>query len=760
MSDNIENNTSTTDQTDQGHAKATLFVRGLPFSATSKDLEDFFTDIGPIRKCFVIANQQEEGSPGFKNKGFGYVHFALADDAQQAIDKLSSVKFKGGRKLKMELARRRKETTTEHASKQQEKKKPFIKPAKTTTTTHHSQSSNNGNKAARLIVRNLPWKYREQDLERVFGKHGKVTNVQLPRKYEGGPLRGFAFIQMETVEEAEKALESLNATEHVGRVIAVDWALSKDRYKQVEEENIDEEGDTTMEDTNNVKSTVEDNINNNEKVKEEDSDNDSSSDSDDSEEDSSDSENEDSDDDESDDEESDDNDEDSDNEESEDDDDDEKEDADENKKDDEKPKKRLPDADAGTTLFVRNLLFETNENDLKQLFAKWGPVLYARITRDRETGLSKGTGFVCMKKKEDADECIQNAEALRKMSSKDTTGDDEALQSLMSKREKKKNKLAYTSLLTPEASNELGNKFTLHGRVLDVTLAVDRQSANKLKDEKLNLKRKDDVRNLYLMREGVIFPNTAAAETISAIELQKRQMSFSQRKKFVSADPSLFISKTRLSIRNLPIKVDEKELRQLGIQSIQKFKEQVKRGIRTDLSKEEKEEGWQYLPKVKQAKIVRSKDRIDAATQLPRSKGYGFLEFHTHSHALASLRYLNNNPDLFDGKRLIVEFSLENSKVIERRNQRPSLSSNDNSNNKDRKRSRDSNNDDKKPFRKGSRDNNDKKPFRKGSRDNNTDKKPFKKGNFGKKNESNDNRSLKRRFEGKSNRKPTKKARN
>lgn len=352
-----------------------------------------------------------------------------------------------------------------------------------------------------------------------------------------------------------------------------------------------------------------------------------------------------------------------------------------------------------------------------------------------------------MKKKEDADECIQDAEALRKMSSKDTTGDDEALQSLMSKREKKKNKLAYTSLLTPEASGELGNKFTLHGRVLDVTLAVDRQSANKLKDEKLNLKRKDDVRNLYLMREGVIFPNTAAAETISATELQKRQMSFSQRKKFVSADPSLFISKTRLSIRNLPTKVDEKELRQLGIQSIQKFKEQVKRGIRTDLSKEEKEEGWQYLPKVKQAKIVRSKDRIDAATQLPRSKGYGFLEFHTHSHALASLRYLNNNPDLFNGKRLIVEFSLENSKVIERRNQRPSSSSNDNNSNKDRKRSKDHNK-------------NDKKPFRKGSRDNNTDKKPFKKGNFGKKSESNENRPSKRRFEGKPNRKPTKKARN
>ncbi|ORZ09148.1 hypothetical protein BCR42DRAFT_381797 [Absidia repens] len=650
---------------DQDHAKSTLFVRGIPYDATSKDLETFFSDVGPIRKCFVITehrgeNAIKEGEPGFKNKGFGYVHYALAEDAQQALQKLSSAKFKGGRKLKMELARRRKETTGEHSAKHPQPK-PSTRPAsteKSSTTTSSgtpNTSSSGQDKAARLIVRNLPWKYREADLMKVFGEKGKVVDVKLPRKFDKGPLRGFAFIQYEKVEEAESAVESLNATEHHGRTIAVDWALSKDRFKKMEAAE-DAEGDTKMEEAKNDD--------------EGDDDSSSSSSSDDSSDDDSDSSDED---DEGDDEEQE---LESDAEEQELESDAEEQelesDVKEQDEDDKKakPAHRFPEVSDGTTLFVRNLLFETTEDDLKDLFKQWGPVVYARITRDKESGLSRGNGFVCMRNKDDADKCLEEADALRKMSVNDATDDQTALNSLMSKREKKKSNLAYSSILTPDAGSGEGRKFTLHGRVLDVTRALDRQSAQKMKDDKDSLKKKDDVRNLYLMREGVIFPNTPAAETITPSELQKRQMSFSQRKKFISGDPSLFISKTRLSIRNLPVKVDEIELRKLGMDSIQKFKEQVKRGIRTDLTKTEKEEGWQYKPRVKQAKIVRSKDRIDSATQKQRSKGYGFLEFLTHSHALASLRYLNNNPDLYDGKRLTVEFSLENSKVMERRSQR------------------------------------------------------------------------------------------
>jgi nucleolar protein 4 len=62
-------------------------------------------------------------------------------------------------------------------------------------------------KTARLIVRNLPWKYREAELFKAFGEYGKVHEVKLPRKYAGGPLKGFAFIQFGNIDEAEKVGE-------------------------------------------------------------------------------------------------------------------------------------------------------------------------------------------------------------------------------------------------------------------------------------------------------------------------------------------------------------------------------------------------------------------------------------------------------------------------------------------------------------------------------------------------------------------------
>ncbi|KAI9276260.1 hypothetical protein BY458DRAFT_532829 [Sporodiniella umbellata] len=620
----------------EDHAKLTLFVRGLPFDATNGDLEEFFGEIGPVRKCFVVTERKEEGSDKpLRNKGFGYVHYAMEEDAQTALTKLKGTKFKG-RKIKIELAKRKAETTAHEDKKAENKSVEEPKEKKTTETPEFEVN-------ARLIVRNLPWKYREADLNKLFQTHGKVHSVSLPRKYEGGPLRGFAFIQYDKVNEAQAAMDALNATEHHGRTIAVDWSISKNRYRESELKAAEatETEDVEMKEADDEvltsKEGTEDEEEEEEEEEEEDSE-DAESDEESDEENDSDSES------------------DSDGE------------GEEKEDQSTKPvKKQGPAASEGRTLFIRNLLFESTEEDLKELFKQWGLVVYAKITRDPVTRLSRGTGFVCMKKKEDAEKCIEAAEALRNLSQKDQNNDSEAMKQLLSKREKKKKGLMFKSIITPESTTGDGSKFTLHGRVLDVTLAVDRTQAKEIKDANLSQKRKEDKRNLYLMREGVVFPDTPAAETMTPTELSKRQMSFSSRKKMVSNNPALYISKTRLSIRNLPITVDDKELKALGISSISKFKNEVKGSLRTDLSKEEKEDGWHYLPRVKQAKIIRSKDRMDVATNQLRSKGYGFLEFSTHAHALASLRYLNNNPSVFKGKRLIVEFSLENKDVMDRR---------------------------------------------------------------------------------------------
>lgn len=46
-------------------------------------------------------------------------------------------------------------------------------------------------------------------------------------------------------------------------------------------------------------------------------------------------------------------------------------------------------------------------------FRAFGPLRYARITMDRDTGRSRGTGFACFWNKEDADKVIEQSDLLR-----------------------------------------------------------------------------------------------------------------------------------------------------------------------------------------------------------------------------------------------------------------------------------------------------------------------------------------------------------
>ena len=57
-------------------------------------------------------------------------------------------------------------------------------------------------------------------------------------------------------------------------------------------------------------------------------------------------------------------------------------------------------------LYVGNLSFQTSSNDLQQLFAQAGTVESASVVEDRETGRSRGFGFVEMSSKEEGEAAI------------------------------------------------------------------------------------------------------------------------------------------------------------------------------------------------------------------------------------------------------------------------------------------------------------------------------------------------------------------
>jgi cold-inducible RNA-binding protein len=58
-------------------------------------------------------------------------------------------------------------------------------------------------------------------------------------------------------------------------------------------------------------------------------------------------------------------------------------------------------------LYVGNLAFQTSSEDLQQLFSQAGTVESASVIEDRETGRSRGFGFVEMSTKEEGAAAIQ-----------------------------------------------------------------------------------------------------------------------------------------------------------------------------------------------------------------------------------------------------------------------------------------------------------------------------------------------------------------
>jgi RNA recognition motif-containing protein len=59
-------------------------------------------------------------------------------------------------------------------------------------------------------------------------------------------------------------------------------------------------------------------------------------------------------------------------------------------------------------LYVGGLPYQTTEQELQELFEQIGPVTQASVIVDRETGRSKGFGFVEMSNDEDAQSAIQS----------------------------------------------------------------------------------------------------------------------------------------------------------------------------------------------------------------------------------------------------------------------------------------------------------------------------------------------------------------
>lgn len=279
-----------------------------------------------------------------------------------------------------------------------------------------------------------------------------------------------------------------------------------------------------------------------------------------------------------------------------------------------KAKEGTQDVQEKRTVFLRNLSYDTTEEMIEEAFSKFGPIKYVKICQDRELERPRGTAFVQFENNQSAmDACAES------------------------------------------------NILDLDFRTIQIDMALSRIQVKDVVDEKAStVKEKKDSRNLDLAKEGVIYSNSYEAEGVPKADMIKRENLEKQKTQKLKL-LHYFVSRTRLTVHNIPRNCSDDQLREVFLKAIGSSKRSL----------------------IVKCRIMRDLTRV-SADGVPRSKGFGFVEFKEHAVALKALHATNNNPGLFpkSNTRLIVQFSVENLKAVkkvERRNAKSARISQNNS---------------------------------------------------------------------------------
>ncbi|XP_077343800.1 nucleolin [Lithobates pipiens] len=164
----------------------TLFVKNIPYSTTSEDLQEIFDNAKEIRLPTA-----KDGT----SKGIAYVEFSTEAEADKAIEEKQGAEVEG-RAIFIDY-------TGDKSQNSGGRKAP-------------------GGESKVIVVNNLSYNANEDSLQEVFEK---ATSIRIPQNNQGRP-KGFAFIEFPSVEDAKEALESCNNTEVEGRTIRLEYSQS------------------------------------------------------------------------------------------------------------------------------------------------------------------------------------------------------------------------------------------------------------------------------------------------------------------------------------------------------------------------------------------------------------------------------------------------------------------------------------------------------------------------------------------------------
>ncbi|TRM66849.1 hypothetical protein BD626DRAFT_484025 [Schizophyllum amplum] len=170
-----------------------IFIKNLDEQIDNKALHDTFAAFGNVLSCKVATD--EHGN----SKGYGFVHYETAEAAENAIKSVNGM-----------LLNDKKVYVGPHVSRKERQSK---------IDELRAQFTN-------LYVKNLDPEIGDEEFESIFAALGQVQSSLL-RKDDQGRSLGFGFVNFETHDEAQKAVDALHESDYKGRKLYVSRAQKK-----------------------------------------------------------------------------------------------------------------------------------------------------------------------------------------------------------------------------------------------------------------------------------------------------------------------------------------------------------------------------------------------------------------------------------------------------------------------------------------------------------------------------------------------------
>lgn len=86
-------------------------------------------------------------------------------------------------------------------------------------------------RAGRIIIRNIQFDMKKEHLMKEFGKYGTIVETNVPVKSGDVHNRGFGFIEFDSKETAQKAIDAMNNEKWKGRTLSLEFSVPKGTYE-------------------------------------------------------------------------------------------------------------------------------------------------------------------------------------------------------------------------------------------------------------------------------------------------------------------------------------------------------------------------------------------------------------------------------------------------------------------------------------------------------------------------------------------------